>query len=826
MTTSNPLLQLADEFVRDTGCNIFLTGKAGTGKTTFLHNIKKKSPKRMIVTAPTGVAAINAGGVTLHSFFQMPFGPFVPGSESEGRHKFSREKVNLIKSLDLLVVDEISMVRADLLDGVDSVLRRYRRSNLPFGGVQLLLIGDLHQLAPVVKDVDWRLLQRHYDSPYFFSSNSLRQTELIAIELQHIYRQADQRFIELLNQVRDNRLDQNTLQELNRRHIEGFVDEQDLGYITLCTHNSSADAINDARLRTLNLKTHRFDAEIEGEFPEHSYPTALTLELKADAQVMFVRNDSSPEKRFFNGKIGKITRISDDKIWIKCPDDDEEIVVEPATWENIEYSLNEETLEITENKIGAFIQYPLKLAWAITIHKSQGLTFDRAIIDAQAAFAHGQVYVALSRCRTLEGMILSSPLSARSVKTDSTVLRFVEAAGANIPTEAQLATAKVRYQQRLLLECFDFQRLQGLLARLITTTERSGELIRITGAGDLRELQAKTVNEICSVGANFRRQLLGMFTDYALPAHDPLILERLQKASAYFQERFEAGLGEAVSSLEVETDNKEIRKKAKDLCKRLQEETAVKISAVKCCEAEFSSSAYLKAVSSAEIKTRPKKEKPTAPTYSEADVGHPVLFENLKDWRSRKAKEENLTHFQVMHLKTLIQIAVNLPDTVPALTKLKGIGKKLAEKYGEELVSLVMEYRDRNDIKEITLPPEPKAAADLKKADEPKTTKGPKIPSRLLTLELFNQDVAIPRIAEQRGFALTTIESHLAQCVEQGELPINRLIADEKSRVLERIILPLKDKKLSEIKEIVGDDCTYGEIKYILAHLKNLAATP
>ncbi|MBU1566157.1 MAG: helix-turn-helix domain-containing protein [Proteobacteria bacterium] len=824
MNNDNPLLQLADEFVRDTGCNIFLTGKAGTGKTTFLHTIKKQSPKRMIVTAPTGVAAINAGGVTLHSFFQMPFGPFVPGSEGENRHKFSRDKINLIKSLDLLVIDEISMVRADLLDGVDSVLRRHRRSNLPFGGVQLLLIGDLHQLSPVVKDAEWRLLQPYYDSPYFFSSNALRGTELIAIELQHIYRQADHKFIDLLNRVRDNKLGGDTLQELNRRHVEGFIDHDNQGYITLCTHNSSADAINHARLAGLSQKTHRFAAEIEGEFPEHSYPTAETLELKTAAQVMFVRNDPSPEKRFFNGKIGKITRIEGKKIFIQCSDDAEEIVVEPTTWENIEYSLNEETLAISEKKIGAFIQYPLKLAWAITIHKSQGLTFDRAIIDAQAAFAHGQVYVALSRCRTLEGIVLSSPLAARAVRTDAAVLRFVAQAGENTPSAAQLRAAKIRYQQRLLLECFDFQRLQSLLARLISTVERSGELVRIQGAGNLRDLQAQTVNDICSVGANFRNQLQGMFTDLTPPTEDGAICERLQKASAYFQEKFATGIGEVVGSFTVETDNKEIRKKAKDLCKWLQEETAVKLAAVRCCQSGFSSAEYLKAISAAEIDTKPKREKKETPTYSEADVGHPELFLALKEWRSQKAKAENVPHYQVLHQKTLIQIAVNLPDTLPALTKLKGIGKKLAEKYGEELVTLVAGYRDKNDIKEVFLPTKPVTEPeDLKESDQPKTPKGPKIATRLLTLELFNQGLAIPQIAEKRGFVFTTIESHLAQCLELGEIPIDRLISPEKRQSLEHIILPLEEKQLGRIKETVGESYTYGEIKYVLAWLRHKA---
>ncbi|EKD35193.1 MAG: helicase-family protein, partial [uncultured bacterium] len=315
---------------------------------------------------------------------------------------------------------------------------------------------------------------------------------------------------------------------------------------------------------------------------------------------MFVKNDVSPEKRFFNGKIGTITRLRDDLIFIKCAGDDEEIVVEPATWENIEYSLNEETLEVTENKIGAFIQYPLRLAWAITIHKSQGLTFDRAIIDAQAAFAHGQVYVALSRCRTLEGIVLSSPLSARAVKTDATVRRFTEEAGGNVPTREKLSAAKIRYQQQLLLECFDFQRLQGSLGRLAMIVERNGELVRVTGAGNLRELQARTVNDICNVGVNFRKQLTGMFSENVPPEGDAAIRERLQKASAYFQEKFAAGIGETVPLLQVETDNKEIRKKVKDLVKRLQEETAVKLAAVQCCASGFSTADYLQAIARAE----------------------------------------------------------------------------------------------------------------------------------------------------------------------------------------------------------------------------------
>lgn len=336
----NPELQLARDFVQHTRHNIFLTGKAGTGKTTFLHNLKHDTPKRMIVTAPTGVAAINAGGVTLHSFFQLPFGPYVPGSDMQQR-RFSKEKINIIKGLDLLVIDEISMVRADLLDGVDAVLRHYKHRHRPFGGVQLLMIGDLHQLSPVIKDDEWQLLKPYYDSCYFFSSHALKQTDMISIELKHIYRQSDADFIELLNRVRDNRLDSATLQALNTRYRPDFQPGEDDDYITLTTHNRKADHINERQLQALPSKPFSFEARIEGDYPEYSYPTAETLTLKKGAQVMFVRNDSSAEKRYFNGKIGRITRLDRERIIVKCPDDEQEIPVEPVSWENIKYTLDQ-----------------------------------------------------------------------------------------------------------------------------------------------------------------------------------------------------------------------------------------------------------------------------------------------------------------------------------------------------------------------------------------------------------------------------------------------------------------------------------------------------
>jgi hypothetical protein len=815
METTNSELKLAGELVRDTGCNLFLTGNAGTGKTTFLHALKKNSHKRMVVTAPTGVAAINAGGVTLHSFFQLPFGPFVPGGEStRRRYRFSREKIDIIKSLDLLVIDEISMVRADLLDGVDSVLRRYRRSNLPFGGVQLLMIGDLFQLPPVVKDEEWRLLQQYYASPYFFSSEALCKTSMVTIELQHIYRQADGHFIDLLNRVRNGSLSANALREINARHIPDFVPALGDGYITLGTHNHIADTINASRLGALPQKIHQFKADIEGEFPEQTYPTAATLELKKGAQVMFVRNDRSPEKRYFNGKIGSITRFTGKDIRIMCPGDSEEIVVEPETWENIEYELDRGTLEIKEKKIGFFSQYPLKLAWAITIHKSQGLTFDKAIIDAQAAFAHGQVYVALSRCRSLEGIVLSAPLSSTAIKTDTVVRRFCEETKENHPTSEQLEAARIQYQQQLLMECFDFRRLRDRFRHMVSLLLGNSEAIHITGGNDIRELLKRIEDEICKVAESFSRQLRGLFSTSTLPVADAIVLERISKASVYFQEKIVVGPVQHITNLQFDTDNKALRKKVNSALKRLQEEIAVKLAAVQCCQEGFTPSRYFRAVSAAEISSVKKKQELKSATYSEADIDQPELFQILKNWRDQKAKDEGIAHYQVLHQKTLIQIAVNMPDTLAALKRIKGIGKRLAERYGEELVAMVGQYRMQHKIEAVTLP-NPTPAKEQRR--KPKALRAD---TKQISLDLFEKGLTLSQIAEKRGLVFSTIEGHMAHWVETGNVAINSLVSNERRQTIEQVISRLQGKPFGEIKQALGVEFSYGEIKLVQAHLK------
>ncbi|MBU0972489.1 MAG: helix-turn-helix domain-containing protein [Proteobacteria bacterium] len=820
----NPELQLAANFVQNTGCNIFLTGKAGTGKTTFLHRLKKNTEKRLIVTAPTGVAAINAGGVTLHSFFQLPFGPFIPGSQTTEANRqrlfrFSKEKIRIIKSLDLLIIDEISMVRADLLDAVDAVLRRHRRNDQPFGGVQLLMIGDLHQLSPVAKPSEWQLLQPYYASVYFFSSHALGQTQFHTIELTHIFRQSDVNFIQLLNRVRDNRLDAPSAALLNQRYIQDFTPDDDQGYITLTTHNKNADVMNLTRLGALTGKQYSFKAEISGDFPEYIFPTPGILLLKEGAQVMFLRNDASGEKQYYNGKIGRIKHISNQNIRILCPGDSDEILVAPVEWENIRYTLNPENQEVEQEVIGKFKQYPLKLAWAITIHKSQGLTFEKAVIDAKSAFAHGQVYVALSRCKTLGGMVLSAPIPPQGIETDEAVLDFTEKIRQNRPSKTLLGAAETDYQQHLLLECFDFNFLHNRLNYLTRLLQTNAKLVQISGLTDINRIKESAEKNIFRVGENFGHQLKTLFKVDRLPGSDPHVLERLGKASAWFQDQFAQNFDGIVQTLHLETDNRELGKKLSTALENLKKEIAIKRAGIKCCENQFSPGNYLRAISQAEINLIPEKvQKSQTPAYSESDIEHPELFGRLKDWRSRKAAEEGLAHFQVLHQRVLIQIGVCLPDTETDLAKIPGVGKKTLEKYGGELLEMVAAHRKNHGIKTVILPLS--RALPQKKDSRPKkaATKTASGNTRQISFDLFNKGMSPQEIAKERGLVESTIQSHLCFFIKTGQLDINKLLSPEKQQAIGEKLTSASHHSLTQIKKELGNDYAYGDIKLMIAH--------
>ena len=590
----NNALNTAWEFVEKTGKSVFLTGKAGTGKTTFLRKVVEESRKRVVVVAPTGIAAINAGGVTIHSFFQLPLHPFIPGAKIESKFAFSKEKRSIIKTMDLLIIDEISMVRSDLLEAVDSVLRRFRNRFKPFGGVQLLMIGDLQQLTPVITDEEFQLLAPYYSSPYFFGSRALSQVDYVTIELKEVYRQQDDAFISILNSVRCGRPSPDVIRALNQRYDPNFIPSSDEGYIRLTTHNNIANSYNEQQLDMIDDPIHCFDAVIDGNFPEYAYPTEARLELKVGAQVMFVKNDPSAERRYFNGKIGVVTDFYEEYILVQCPGDDEKIAVEPLEWENCRYVINEQTQEMETEVVGIFKQYPLRLAWAITIHKSQGLTFDKAIIDAASSFASGQVYVALSRCRTLEGMVLATPLRQDAVITDHRVDDYIdgqeEAAQRSV---ARLESIKEEYYKELLGELFDFKELASLQKRMLGICMEfpSGTVV---GLAQKHNDILNSLNEtVVPVGAKWQRLI--MQKPY-LEVSSTEFSARVKNGCAYFLSELDGMYGEFLDKTrDIKAENKELVKRYGNVWNDLDMElSGIRILLKAMSAVPFSTESYLR----------------------------------------------------------------------------------------------------------------------------------------------------------------------------------------------------------------------------------------
>lgn len=592
---ANDELKAAWDFVEKTGRSVFLTGKAGTGKTTFLREVVASSSKRVVVVAPTGIAAINAGGVTIHSFFQLPLHPFIPGIKVESKFAFSKEKRSIIKTIDVLVIDEISMVRSDLLDAVDSVLRRFRDRSKPFGGVQLLMIGDLQQLTPVVTDEEAQLLSNYYTTPYFFGSHALEKIDYVTIELKKVYRQQDEAFISILNAVRSGRPSADVMRELNARYIPDFAPDPEEGYIRLATHNNTANSYNEQQLEQLEGPMHDFHAEISGTFPEYSYPTELRLDLKEGAQVMFVKNDPSSEKRYYNGKIGHVVEFLEDMILVKCPDDDEVIAVEPLEWENCKYVINEQTQEMETQVQGVFKQYPLRLAWAITIHKSQGLTFDKAIIDAAASFASGQVYVALSRCRSMEGMVLATPLRQHAVITDLQVEDYIQVQDkAAAESMARLDDIKKDYFRELLGDMFDFRGLAYHQKRMLGICKEfpSGSVV---GLGQKHNDILNALNEkVVPVGLKWIRIIAGK-------PYEELVSEdfsvRVKKGCEYFLAELETAYGDFLDKMKnLKVENKELLKRYNNIWNDLHLEVQTqKLLLGAMSEIRFSTETFLRA---------------------------------------------------------------------------------------------------------------------------------------------------------------------------------------------------------------------------------------
>lgn len=811
--STNPEIELAYNYICYTDKHIFLTGKAGTGKTTFLHRVVQQIPKRKAVVAPTGVAAINAKGMTIHSLFQLPFGTIVPGHGQDELRKrgFSKKKIDLIRSLDLLIIDEISMVRADVLDAVDVILRRFKDRNRPFGGLQLLMIGDLHQLPPVVRGNEWELLSNFYNTAYFFGSKALQKAGAITIELKHIYRQSDQTFIQLLNKVRNNQIDQQVLEALNSRYDPDVQSKIEAGYITLTSHNAGANSINHERLQNLSGQTRTYQAIIEGDFPQHAFPLEEKISFKVGAQVMFVKNDTSPERRYYNGKIGRITAMTNETITVKCEEDEWPIEVNAVEWQNRKYNLNPTTKQVEENLVGKFIQHPLKLAWAITIHKSQGLTFDKVIIDAEAAFAHGQVYVALSRCRSFEGIVLRSPINANSVKTDEIVQKYSDDAAQNQPSDEALSLAKHQYQQSCLLDLFDFRQVDFHFSRLKRTILENEHILQTGVVTALEDIHNLGQTKVFSLAKKFLPQLTKYFANPELPEHNQALQNRIIKAGTYFSEALSQQLIPALQKFEVLTDNKAVEKVISERLSSLQRELFIKNVCFSGIQAGFDSQELIKFKADAEIDFTAKEAKSSKKeTVIPQNVAHPALYSKLVKWRKELANDNDVPAYTILPTKAILAIVHVLPTSEKNLLRIKGIGKSRVKQFGKDILEMVQDYTIEQEIDTDIL------KFDFLKPE--KTAKPPKPDTKKISFDLFQAGKSVEEIATERGLVTSTIEGHLAHFVAKGELPIGKLISLDKIEVLTEYFNENQQVSLSEAKAKFGDQYSWGELRLARAY--------
>ncbi|MFT4781106.1 MAG: hypothetical protein ACJAZK_001731 [Psychroserpens sp.] len=810
--SANKDIDLAWDFINNTNRNLFLTGKAGTGKTTFLHRLKMKSLKRMVVVAPTGVAAINAKGVTIHSFFQVPFGPILPNEDLKGsggfNRKFGKTKINIIKSMDLLVIDEISMVRADLLDGIDKTLRRFRNRDQVFGGVQLLMIGDLQQLSPVVKENEWQILKPFYNNAFFFSSLAFQECEAITVELKHIYRQDNPKFIEILNEIRTNSLSQASADELNKRFQPDFSPNEDEGYISLTTHNNKAERTNNFELEKLEKKAITYKASIDGKFPEYSYPNKENLTLKVGAQVMFIKNDSSVEKRYFNGKIGKIILLDKDEVIVKCPDDDFNIITSPEIWDNINYAVDKDTNAITENKIGSYKQIPLRLAWAITIHKSQGLTFEKAIIDAQGAFAHGQTYVALSRCKSLDGLVLKSRISSSQIISDSNVILFNKMAEQNQPDETILNQSKSEFQLALIFEVFDFYKFLYPVNRILDVFYKNRGSIEGRVESPMISIKDCIAN-LLKVANAFKSQLSELSQINQSPESSEDIQTRFTKALNYYEVQLNSKINEPYKTFSFTTDNKAVEKELTTALDLFEELLAVKLFYFKGLADGFKVIEFLelRAKSVFLAKEAPKKSRKTVMD----GTTNVELFELLRELRNTIANDNDLIHYQIFNQKSLYEMCETLPINKTELLKVNGFGKTRVEKYGSKILKVIGDYCDENDIETVK-------NVDIFEPPKPKRQRGD---TNRTSLELFTSGKPIAQIALERDLNITTITGHLASFIASGEVKILDLISEKHYKELKTIIPKQKFENLSDLKHQIDDKYTFGELRLMLDHLFN-----
>ena len=686
------IYDFAKDIILNTDTTLFVTGRAGTGKTTLLRYVAESSQKNTVVVAPTGIAAINAGGVTIHSFFKLPFAPFIP-SVIEAKKLIAGQKMraefrSVIRSVDMIIIDEVSMLRADILDAIDVVLRHYRNSKFPFGGVQMVFFGDMYQLPPVCVNDEWFILKDYYSTPYFFSAKVFEKQEIVCLELDKIFRQRDADFVEILNQVRNNNISKENFNRLNDRYNPDFDLENNQDFVVLTTHNAVSDDINESRLIDIDSKTFIFDAAIKGDFPEYLFPVEQQIVLKKGARVMFTANDHiNPERLYYNGKMGTVVELEDNNVYVTCDGEDDPIQVNYETWENNTFSYNRKENSVDVKTIGTFTQLPLRLAWAITIHKSQGLTFQKVAIDAANSFTSGQVYVALSRCTSLDGIVLLSPINSNSIMVDSRIQRFSK----NNFNEDLLPDFVNRKKRdtlcNMLIKLFSFNLLEVAVLDLKGyVTEFRADFSDYTP--QMVENILSIVQDLSDVGTRFAVQLRKITN-----ANDfSLLNSRVNDAKKYFLQRLET-LEKAMDITNVSTKKKERANKFSKFLNEVNKNLQETLFFLKNLDDDISVEQFYMLRHEFVVEKvnynvyEEEKEDANEQTVDSELIA--VIYSKLMAWRNNLAKELDIPSYLIFKKDTIMEMAQKMPDTKDKLLKINGVGKVKAGKYGQQCIDII-----------------------------------------------------------------------------------------------------------------------------------------